>query len=84
MPITDSAKKALRQSKRKHAANMLRKDAFKDAIKKFKRLLAAKQIDEAKKLLPTIYQALDKAAKTNVIHLNKAARLKSRITIKAR
>ena len=84
MPITDSAKKALRQSKRKHAANLIRKDAAKDAIKKFKRLLAAKQMDEARKLLPTIYQALDKAAKTNVMHRNKAARLKSRIAAKVK
>ena len=35
---------------------------------------------EAKKLLPAIYQALDKAAKVGVIKKNNASRRKSRLT----
>ena len=37
-------------------------------------------ITEAKKLLPDIYSALDKAAKVGVIKKNNASRRKSRLT----
>lgn len=76
MPITKSAKKALRQSLRRKAQNLKRKNAYKNMLKEF-RMLAANKKDDAKKLLPKVYKALDKAAKTNVINKNKAARLKS-------
>jgi len=42
-------------------------------------LISQKKIKEAKELLPKIYKALDKAAKTGVIKENKAARKKSKI-----
>lgn len=79
MPITRSAKKALRQSKRRQVRNLKRKEAFRDALKKIKKLLAEKKTDEAKKLVPLAYKALDKAAKTNTIKKNTAARKKSRL-----
>ena len=43
-------------------------------------LVLAKKMPEAKKLLPEIYQALDKAAKVGVIKKNNASRRKSRLT----
>lgn len=79
MPITASAKKALRQSRRRQVRNLKRKEAFRDALKKIKKLLAEKKVEEAKKLIPLAYKALDKAAKTNVIKKNTAARKKSRL-----
>lgn len=79
MPITQSAIKALRQSKRRRTQNLTRKEAFRDALKKIKKLLAEKKIDEAKKLIPLAYKALDKAAKTNVIKKNTASRKKARL-----
>ena len=79
MPIKKSAKKALRQSKRRAARNLKRKKAMKDAIKKIKKLLAAKKTEEAKKLIPLAYKTIDKAAKTGVIKKNAAARQKSRL-----
>ena len=82
MPITTSAKKALRQNVRRRADNLAKKEAYKDAVKKFKNLVAAKKMDEAKKQLNAMYQALDKAAKTNVITKNTASRIKSRMTLK--
>ncbi|MCR4328782.1 MAG: 30S ribosomal protein S20 [Patescibacteria group bacterium] len=82
MPITSSAKKALRQSVRRKARNIIRKDAYKDAIKEYKKLLAAKKQQEAKAMLSKIYQSLDKAAKTHAIASNKASRLKSRLATK--
>ena len=77
MPKIQSAKKALRQNKRRQMRNLVRKEAYKNALKQLKKLVAAKKIDEARAKLPHVYQALDKAAKAKVIEKNKAARLKS-------
>ena len=79
MPITSSAKKALRASKDKAIYNAKRKDAISDVTKKFKKLVLAKNIKEAEALLPTAFKAIDKAWKTNLIHKNTAARKKSRL-----
>jgi len=70
MPITASAKKALRQSIRRRARNLKRSNAYKSAMKDLKKSASADQLAKA-------YQAIDKAAKTGVIKKNKAARLKS-------
>ena len=77
MPKIRSAKKALRQNKRRQEKNIIRKDAYKNAIKQLKKLVVAKKLDEARTKLAVVYQALDKAAKAKVIEKNKAARLKS-------
>ncbi len=79
MPIKKSAKKALRQSKRHAVANLRRKKAMKDIAKKIGKLVAAKKTEEAKKLIPLAYKAIDKAAKTGVIKKNAAARKKSHL-----
>ena len=80
MPITKSAKKALRQNVRRKARNLVYKKKMKDLIKKVRSLVLEKRIEEAKKLLPQIYKILDKAAKVGVIKKNTASRKKSRIT----
>lgn len=77
MPITTSAKKALRQSVRRRVRNLSRANAYKSAAKELKKLALAGQSKEAEKLLPKVYKAIDKAAKTGVIKKNKAGRLKS-------
>lgn len=81
MPITSSAKKALRASKHKAAFNTKRKDAITDVIKKIKKLVLAKKVKEAQALLPVAFQAIDKACKIKLIHKNNAARKKSRLAI---
>lgn len=80
MPIKASAKKAYRQSLRKKAENTLRSEAYKVAIKKFSKLIIAKDISGAKDALVLVYQKIDKAAKTNILSKNKASRLKSKLT----
>lgn len=80
MPITKSAKKALRQSKKRRARNIQRKKAFKDIIKNIRKLALENKKKEAEELLPKAYKAIDKAAKTGVIKKNTAARKKSRLT----
>ncbi len=80
MAITKSAKKAIRQSARRKKQNVIYKDEIKKLVKEARTLILAKKIDEAKKLLPKIYSALDKAAKVGVIKKNNASRHKSRLT----
>jgi len=80
MPIKKSAKKALRQSKKRKAQNLRKKKKIKDLTKKIRNLISQKKIKEAKALLPQIYKILDKTAKTGTIKKNTASRKKSRIT----
>lgn len=79
MPITSSAKKALRASKNKAVYNEKRKDAISDTVKKIKKLVLEKKVKEAEALLSTAFKAIDKAAKTHLIHKNTASRKKSRL-----
>lgn len=68
MPITKSAKKALRSSEKKRVRNEKFKTELKEVIKKTNN-----------KNLPLAYSKIDKAVKKHLIHANKAARLKSRL-----
>jgi small subunit ribosomal protein S20 len=79
-PITKSAKKALRQSKKRRARNIQRKKTIKKLLKEVENLVYEKKVEEAKKLLPQVYKVLDKAAKTGLIKKNTVARKKSRIS----
>jgi len=80
MAITESAKKAIRQSARKKEQNLVYKNKIKKLIKEAKTLVLAKKTAEAKKLLPEVYSILDKAAKVGLIKKNNASRHKSRLT----
>lgn len=82
MPITSSAKKALRQSIKRRKVNIAKTTSLNKVLKAYKKMLVAKKMDEAKKLLPGVYQALDRAAKINLIKKGTASRLKSRLTKK--
>jgi small subunit ribosomal protein S20 len=82
MPRTKSAKKALRQNLRRRARNLERKKKLASVLKKFKKLVAAKNGEEARAFLPQVYKQLDKLAKVGFIKKNKAARLKSRLAKK--
>ena len=80
MPITTSAKKALRGSLVKKAANDRNKKNMKEVFKKIEKLIKDKKMDEAKKLLPKAYSVIDKATKRGVIKKNNASRRKSRLS----
>ncbi len=73
MPVIKSAKKKLRQDKKRTAQNKKVKDTLKDVIKKAKKSPSEKTVKEAVKII-------DKAAKQNIIHKNKAARIKSALS----
>ncbi len=80
MPITKSAKRALRQSVRRREQNLARAEAVRKSIKEYKKLVLGKRLDDAKAKLSLVYKSLDKAAKTGAIKKNRASRLKSRLT----
>ncbi len=79
MPITKSAKKAVRGSLRKKAFNDRYKRAMKEAIKKIEKTAKTNK-DEAKKMLSSTFAIIDKTAKHGVIKKNNAARKKSRLS----
>ena len=79
MPITQSAKKAIRGSLRKKAFNDSRKRAMKEVIKKIEKI-AKTDKKEALKMLSNAFAIIDKAAQKNVIKKNNAANKKSRLS----
>lgn len=79
MPITQSAKKAVRGSLRKKAFNDQRKKAMKEIIKKIEKIAKTDKA-EAVKMLASAFQAIDKSAQKGVIKKNNAARKKSRLS----
>ena len=82
MPIIKSAKKALKQSKKRYAENLVYKTKVKKTKKGIEKKVLAKDTEGAKQDLKAYYKAVDKAAKKNILHKNKAARLKSRLAKK--
>jgi len=73
MPITKSAIKKARKDKVRTVRNKIK-------ISAFKKLVKATRKDPSLKNLSATFSALDKAAKIHLIHKNKAARLKSRLS----
>lgn len=73
MPVIKQAIKKARQDKKKTKENALVKGAYKKAVAAFRKSPSVEGLKKA-------YVALDKAGKTNVIHRNKASRLKSRLS----
>lgn len=71
-----SALKRIRTNETKRLRNRYQHKTTRTAIKKLK-----EQEDkaEAEKLLPSVFSMLDKLAKKNIIHDNKAANLKSQL-----
>ena len=71
-----SALKRIRSSESKRLVNRYQHRTTRNAIKKFREMEDAK---EAKEFLPSVVSMIDKLAKKNIIHDNKAANLKSQL-----
>ncbi len=72
MPITRSAKEAIRNSSRKRVFNDRRRKALKDLTKEAKTSPSQENLNKA-------YQAIDKAVKRGVIKANAGARKKAQV-----
>ena len=78
MPVTSSAKKALRVSLRKRKVNLIWKNKLASHLKQAKRAVAS-GAKEAPKVVSETIQVIDKAVKHNLIKKNAGARLKSQL-----
>jgi small subunit ribosomal protein S20 len=73
MPIIARAAKKLRHDKKRTIQIAVIRAGIRTIVKSFRKSPSKKSLDK-------VFQALDKAAKRNVIHKNKSARLKSRLS----
>lgn len=80
MPNIKSAKKRMRSNAKKAEVNTLVTSSMKTAIKKFEKEVKAGNKEEASNKLNIALQRVDKAMTSGLVHKNKAARLKSRLT----
>lgn len=80
MPNTASAAKQARASLRRQRHNKSIKSRLHTLERKFEALVAEKKAAEAAAAFRDLTSALDKAAKVRVIHANRAARKKSRLS----
>ena len=72
-----SALKRIRSNEKKRLRNRFQHKTTRNAIRRLREL---KDKKEAKKLLPSVISMIDKLAKKNIIHANKAANIKSKLT----
>jgi small subunit ribosomal protein S20 len=72
MPVTKTAKRALRGSRAKELMNKLTIGKLEVAVRQARNIKSSEKIDKAISLA-------DRAAKRKVIHKNKAARIKSQM-----
>ncbi|WP_121667966.1 30S ribosomal protein S20 [Mesonia aquimarina] len=70
-----SALKRIRNSETKRLRNRYQHKTTRNAIKKLK----GAEKNEAEKMFPSVASMIDKLAKKNIIHANKAANLKSKL-----
>ncbi|WP_439182955.1 30S ribosomal protein S20 [Carboxylicivirga taeanensis] len=72
-----SAKKRIRQIEKRRLHNRYYAKTARNAVKA---LRGTSEKEAAQELLPKVTSMLDKLAKKNIIHKNKAANLKSKLT----
>ncbi len=76
--LKSSKKDIRRTAKRTEARKPFKRNALM-SVKKIVKLVEAGKQTEAVDMLANTYKAIDKAAKKNIFHPNKAARMKSRV-----
>ena len=80
MPNIKSAKKRVRSNAKKREVNTLVNSSMRTAIKNVEKTVGAGNKEEAANKLNIALQRIDKACTSGLVHKNKAARLKSRLT----
>ena len=79
-----SSIKKIRVDKRRTLRNLNVRTELKTAARKVRELLSAKKKSEAEEAVRALFSKLDKAVKKNILHRNRASRLKSRVHTKVR
>ncbi|MCJ8332269.1 MAG: 30S ribosomal protein S20 [Lentisphaeria bacterium] len=80
MPNTKSMKQHVIKSEENRLQNRARKTRIASTEKEFRQSVEAGNKAEAEAAYNVVCKSLDKAVKANVIHANKAARKKSRLS----
>ena len=81
MPHSVSAAKRVRQNERRRLLNKSVKSRVRTAIKKFRALVAAGSLDEARAMYSSTEKKLDQAAAKGVLHKKTTGRYKSRLAL---
>lgn len=74
-----SAKKRIRQTKKRTAHNRVYRSSARTYIKKTRQLIAEGNLEEAEIIARKAYSALDKAGRKRIVHPQNAARRKGRL-----
>ncbi len=82
MPNIKGAIKRVRGNARKRVINTYVSSSMSTAIKKFEKAVKENDKENANNYLNVAVQRIDKAVNSKLVHKNKAARLKSRLTKK--
>jgi small subunit ribosomal protein S20 len=82
MANIQSAKKRIRVTAVKTQRNTMIKSALKTKVKKFETAVVTGNVEEAKVTYASVVKALDMAVTKGILHINKAARRKSRLAAK--
>ena len=80
MPNTKNAKKALRQSRKRRVHNRSQRSTLRTTIKKFRTAAEGDDAEATENAFRVAVKSLDQAAAKGLIHKNKAARTKSRLS----
>ncbi|MFJ1490488.1 30S ribosomal protein S20 [Capnocytophaga canis] len=73
-------KSALKRIRRNEVARLRNRYQHKTARNAVRKLRAMENLEEAKEALPKVVSMIDKLAKKNIIHANKASNLKSSLS----
>lgn len=79
MAHSKQAKKRIRTNEKRRLRNKATTSSMRSSLKKLEGLVEAGNKAEAQAELPSTLSRIDKAAKSNVIHANAAARKKSQM-----
>ena len=79
VPNIESAKKRIRQDKKRHARNKWRKQRIRLQIRAFSEAVRLKDVKVAEEEFRKVCSILDKVSSTSTMHKNTAARKKSRL-----
>ena len=82
MANTAQAKKRVKQAEKARARNASQRSTMRTAVKKVLRTLESGDKSVLQAVYVSASSALDRAARKGLIHKNKAARLKSRLSAK--
>lgn len=84
MPIIKSARKRVKVARSANLRNFRTKRDMREAVKAFSKAVASGNLKQIADTAKVATSAIDKATKKDVIHANKAGRLKARLSAQAK